>query len=632
MNDSGLIKLNGRYFRILPGTYRVRDLADFAPRANLPAQSIVQSELLLYQPIVQEDWRHGMGFMWLTDSMGYQYSEGGIDTRYGGIICLSPKAQPISVTPIKKYIGTLVVQPDVNTIHVLFYGVGGIYNYISTEQLFISETAGRSVLSMLATSKYLFYSQNGYRLRKYRFSDGNVSDAGVNSNSKDYHWMVVHNGFVYAGKFQTNQVYYASNDDLSDLHGSPNDDPNVIYVGYKDIPTFGAISFGSDLYVAKPDGLWVIGQDNTARRVLNLESSSTTWDRVFNLFTIYNGYLYFNQGARIYQWNGARMLDVSIPRFTDAFPYVEVSQILAGTSGAGYLFVLASWKPQGSTKYIISLFAHDGVGWHKLYDFPYLYDNDAEMNWIYNRSYMMSFIPKVGFQWTQNSLVVGIRDKVYLDSMSYYKFYIGEGNSPTPPFNSSGTFYTSRIDAGFRRVTKSSPSILIQADNVINGTIHVEVKWDDQIGWTRIGTITSGGMHEFNFAPVNIYTKTIEYKHATFRFIISTNNENNTPIIENFTLRVLMRPDTFYGFNFDIVASKGFSYDGVVFEDQPEEIMNYIKQLRDSKAPIQFVDPFGSTYYGYISSVNATTLELFENDSEATNFETIINVNFVEAR
>ena len=46
----GDISLNGVNYRIEIGTYRVRDIVDFAPRASAPGGSIIHSELGLYQP------------------------------------------------------------------------------------------------------------------------------------------------------------------------------------------------------------------------------------------------------------------------------------------------------------------------------------------------------------------------------------------------------------------------------------------------------------------------------------------------------------------------------------------------------------------------------------------------------
>ena len=67
----GDIRLNGVEYAIDLTSYRVRDIVDFAPRAATPGGSIVHSELGLYQPYLKTDWRHGLGFMWETDALGY---------------------------------------------------------------------------------------------------------------------------------------------------------------------------------------------------------------------------------------------------------------------------------------------------------------------------------------------------------------------------------------------------------------------------------------------------------------------------------------------------------------------------------------------------------------------------------
>ena len=70
-DNLGDVSINGISYRVDLNSYKEKDLADFAPRASVTGGSSVMAELLLYQPLNMTDWRHGYGFMWHTDAMGY---------------------------------------------------------------------------------------------------------------------------------------------------------------------------------------------------------------------------------------------------------------------------------------------------------------------------------------------------------------------------------------------------------------------------------------------------------------------------------------------------------------------------------------------------------------------------------
>src|SRR3972149_2039846 len=88
LQSLGDIVLNGNEYQIDMGSYRVRDIVDFAPRASEPGGSIIHSELGLLQPYLQTDFRHGFGFQWHEDAQGYARTDGIVDTRHGGIAML----------------------------------------------------------------------------------------------------------------------------------------------------------------------------------------------------------------------------------------------------------------------------------------------------------------------------------------------------------------------------------------------------------------------------------------------------------------------------------------------------------------------------------------------------------------
>ena len=59
MESLGDVKINGKWYRIDPRSYQGQSVTDFSPRASTPGGSVVHSQLTLYQPLLQTDWKHG---------------------------------------------------------------------------------------------------------------------------------------------------------------------------------------------------------------------------------------------------------------------------------------------------------------------------------------------------------------------------------------------------------------------------------------------------------------------------------------------------------------------------------------------------------------------------------------------
>ncbi len=319
-NIFGDVTINGKSYRILLNSYRERDLSDFAPRGQVGGGSIAYSELLLYQPLLVTDFRHGYGFHWFTDALGYQVTNGFVDTRHAGIVTLSSNWNTtyLNLPPIGSVRGFV-------SFNNLMYAYTNFGLYRIGPSPSITQIYAGDILSAYATRDYLFFSPRGARIKKMSTS-GTITDAGIGPNSKNYLWMSVCNGLVYAGSYDKNYVHYATKEDLSDLEGDDDNDPDVIYIGHKgSFPTKNAIAFGTDLVVTRQDGLWVIGQDNRARNVLDFSSESNPDN--FNVLETFNGFLYFNVGNRLYQWSGSRINDVTPPTFKDEFPFYGITKI-----------------------------------------------------------------------------------------------------------------------------------------------------------------------------------------------------------------------------------------------------------------------------------------------------------------
>ena len=121
----GWIKLNDKHYVIDITSYKTQDLVDFSPRGTVAGQSIIQSELGLYQVMLQSDWRHGFGFQFYEDALGYLQTDGLIDTRHPNIAMLMTQSTASDDTGDEKH--GMVLYKDVP----YFWGQGGIRRWSS---------------------------------------------------------------------------------------------------------------------------------------------------------------------------------------------------------------------------------------------------------------------------------------------------------------------------------------------------------------------------------------------------------------------------------------------------------------------------------------------------------------------
>jgi hypothetical protein len=97
------------------------------------------------------------------------------------------------------------------------------------------------------------------------------------------------------------------------------------------------------------------------------------------------------------------------------------------------------------------------------------------------------------------------------------------------------------------------------------------------------------------------------------------------------TMRFIMRPDTKYGYSFNVVGSKDLTYGTRKDYASSKSVLETLRKLRASKAPIELVDPNGLKIYGYISSITETLVERQATmDMGNLQYDFSIGVSFVE--
>ena len=622
-DEQGFVKLNGRPYRVDLPSYRSRDIIDFSPRASVPGGSIVHSELGLYQPIMQTDFTHGFGFQWMTDEAGYLRTEGMVDTRHPGIAMLMTEPTKSDTTDNAAKFGFI---PTGSNTYA--WTDSGVRRYNAGAWTDADPQAGVAVNWMWHNGYRLFAAVDGDRMYYASLTPASSNDwtqTGVNANSIDYHWMGHHDGFLYAVKDMNssgelgNQVYYSDTILLADLAGDPSDDTNTLFVGLEGMQVHGAQSFQGSFLFFRPDGMYMMDKGRLGvQRVLDFFAEASTDN--FRTWAVHNGAVVFPVRDHIFQWNGARYVDITPPRLTDKFPYTTYGRFDNFVAFGKWLFMSARTN---ETPYAEHILAFDSVGWHKLAE-PILAGSD-EIS-------AMTYDPYFTCLW------------YHIDPLgeTYFIPFQNQSDLPYASFPTTGTnrLITSRIDAGFRRVTKSTPSILVGAQNC-STTAYLRLYYalDGSTTWMPWGgvdsetnVVDSDGITELT-DPLGTGNTTLEYDYMNLAVDFYTGDSTLSPVLEDLTTRVLMRPDEAYGWAFSVVASKGAQYGSQVDDRTAKDIIDDLREARASKSPVEYIDPFGVTWKVYVSALQEQATEMHPDEGGAfPNIEHRIGVTLVEAR
>ncbi len=595
--ETGDIKIGGKDFRIDFASWRGKDVIDFAPRASVPGGSFVMADLGLFQPLVQTDWRHGFGFHWYSDAMGYMSTTGNIDTRQEGIAMLFTKGTSSDTNNNSKS-GMVTFNGAVYT-----WGAAGVRKFAAGSWTSIYSSA--AVNFALATADYLFFCPDGARIQKMDTA-GTITNAGLDANATDYKWLIIHNGYIYAAKDGSNAIHFDNSTTLASLQGNASD-TNRILVGIGSGPTLRAIVYNGNLYVAKSDGVWMIGEDRIARRMLDFSAEDSSVN--LRSWSVINGFIVMPLRDRILQWNGARVSDITPHKINDVFPYISYGRFDNFTAVGDFLYITARTN---EATYAVHLLCWDGVGWHKLAD---LLTNGTDT------------ISMLAYEAINNRLWY------HLDATADATYYIPFQDRSTFPyadFPTSGThsLITSRIDAGFRRVKKSMSHLIVEARNV-SATYYIRVYYAlDGGSWILWKDITAPGIIELT-SPGGARTR--EFNYIQFRFDFITASATNSPILEGFTMRFIMRPVTRMGYNFVVIAANQISTG--MYEDSrtSQEIIDDLFSLRNSIMPVDLIDIRGHTHTGYVTAIQEMPVARTVGQSGAeADIEYRYTVNFVE--
>ncbi len=739
------VKINDKSYRLVPNSYQIQDVSDYAPRGETPGTSAAFGDLQLYQPLTQESWSHGLGYLWGTDPLGYITCEGDIDARFPGVIMRSSQINASDADNNAAYGGFsfankfykwgevglrrldtpgtdtwatvwpgginfafsngtyIFVCPPTNLRNGLMYksltgnvetgalaalttaqggadndllltslenGTGGnsiTLTYVDGGTGFGPGTATVSVTGTVITVTIDTGVTTAAEVLAALLADGDAmylvsaanapandgsgtvvaggpwsliggtgaavwTKCGVNGFARNFGQAVMHNGYTYVREHGTNYVHRGSETDLSDLEGDGPLDADVVIVGPGSVPVVYIITFGTALYAARYDGLWSIGEDNIARKVLDYSDEYNSTN--FRSMAVWNGLLIYPIQDKIITWNGARVTDITPISNADPNPTRLLSfrdwvgldrptmmAPMDGTTFEGlggfdnflskgeFLYCTAFKTSSATDGYLLSW---NGAGWHPINTLP---------------------TTSVGWTMLVNDTVnnrLWIHNDLNATNATLYKKQRPKSEYPAADFKTTGTHRItfSQMTMGQKRVLKSSPSVIISAVNLATSqTIVVEYRLDYG-SWTNLGTIQVAGVTELAFSGT---PPSKEYNFISLRFTMSCAAATDTPIIEDVTIRYIMRPKTVYGWVMEIVGASYARFGDYIMDQSSEDIKVQLKAARDSAPAIAFKDLDGVDYYCYLTSMNGRLVGVSDKDGrESGALEYRFRVSLVE--
>jgi len=594
----GQIRLDGEWYTIDLRSRQKKDIIDFSPRAA-EAGNPVHSELGLYQTLNFDSWQGGFGAPWhtATKTNMYMYTMGQVDTRHPGIAMLY--TDPTKSSSDYQCDG--------------FAGFGNtLYTYSSDGVARFSSDAW----SYTTTDGSVDLWQNGYYIFScridntltYTSSSGETgtdwNETGATTDQVNFSWLQHHDGYVYGGQFagtDGSSGHYISYDDsldLSDIYTVSSDDTQMVPIGLNGMETVKAIPYRGDLLVPRPDGIYKMDKDKTAaRKVLNYSDIASTAN--FRSIIEYNGQLIYPVRDTLKQWNGVREVPMNPPFLTDTWPYTTYGRFDNFVVMGRFLFMTARTNEATYAEHILCF---DNAAWHKMAE-PV---TDGTSN-----------ITAMFYDSANDKLWYCVRDASGNDEIYFIPFQT-YSDFPYEDFPVTGehAIVFPRIAAGFKEVYKSTPSCLIAGSNCDTGqylelyyTLGPSTDWLPWGGDSGVSNVlTSDGTKKF-MEPTGADKSTVEYEYINFKVDFVSSNSTGTPVLEGFYPRVLVRPDTLWGWGFTINASANAQYGTEQSDKTVKEILDELKVVRDSKAPVDFRDIYNDEYKVYITSVTETSIE-----------------------
>jgi len=402
--------------------------------------------------------------------------------------------------------------------------------------------------------------------------------------------MAVFGGNYWAYEANTNRLHFWAEDDGSDAEGGASDAGKVMVGSVtRGLGIVNMIPFQNQLWIFRRDGAWTINeQDADTLAYHTLDFSAETHASNFLTVLVWQGFLCFSIRNRLYKYRSG-LQDITPPVW-DLYPPYKQYGIFKGLTARGkYLYVLGFSNEANSDEALETttgfgtVLCHDGVGWHRLMDFPNGTPPFTHANMWYTPT----------------------TDKLYVHARTaggswMWDIQLQTNNDlPYASFPTSGNhyLYTSYYDFTYKRVSKSFASVTLHGNFPTNTSVVVAYRVDSTTSWTTLGTFDS------DYETVAFATG-VTGTRIQFRLNLQTTTATSTPIVQALVVKLMMRPTVLYGIYCDVqVSSDLTNAQQRVLGLTSREIETALLAARDSVAPITFSDLAGTDHTAYLASV-----------------------------
>lgn len=227
--------------------------------------------------------------------------------------------------------------------------------------------------------------------------------------------------------------------------------------------------------------------------------------------------------------------------------------------------------------------------------------------------------------------------------VSAYVDYVGM----TVYYSSFSRYVTLQFDRADGIVTSANAGTfvdtvgLLEADDTWDGAV-VDIVSGTGAGQTRLISSYNGGnstctlLEAWSTVPdtTSRYQITWQSRKIRFRIVMATNSASNTVVVKSFTMRFQPRPRLKYGWRFSVRAADLMerNHGAIPGNTGSEDIADLCFFWRDVKAPIQFEDKDGQTYYVEVSEAAATEVGYNPGDTPGRGqTEYVVQMSLVQA-
>jgi hypothetical protein len=614
-------------------------LSAFNPKLGVGAPKY--SDLSGFQHHVIESQHSGIGQPEFSDEFKYLMGMG-VDTIDQGMIRLANKlydhnvnlSPPAASLTAEGYV--CAAASDTMAYFGVAFGTGQtaaagnvLYAFDGTSSTPHSFTTTHGIQDILYNGKHVFVTLGGGRVMKntptqeaitfnlgtgtdsITFDDGAgldsvtfESNAWSNVGSDilppdDMGQMSVYDEFLWVAERQYPWLHRTATVDGSDLEGYNEDYPLIAAydtiatrVGAGDVPITALCSYQDKLYVGREDGLYRLWIDGEATIVKLVEPVTRRWDN-YRGMCVYNGFLCFHENGEIYQFNGTAKQNISPGVLSDLFPYKRIQRWGGLWAHGRYLFATGSPTNPSSDKSLWYIMVFCQGAWcilGQLHDGYLAKDNALPMPMVHKASdatYMR---------------VCSLRD-----SDNFYHITSQDtrhGASGVGATQLSGYILSSTFDFGLPQIPRLMSQIKLDVENIVEGTNNVSVDYyaDNSSTLSNLGVLAADDCTFLEF-PTDAVVKKIRLKHT-----LETSDELNTPVIRRTLFRYMDRPETVWGYVFNIhLLESAATYASQKSQYGVEELRRLLEGWRDRKGPILFRDPQGNTHEAYVTDIAEST-------------------------